>query len=207
MDLKGRKPRIVASVTAFGAAALFALAPMRVLAASPAASPDATVRKVVESLRKLHTTTNPELRAKETASIDGALALKPLCRQALGAQWSKLSEAERARFVVLIVKLMHKYAYQRAAEFFSALTVEYRGERHGEGGRVVETTVTRAGGGAVSIDYVMERDGKRWKIRDIVLDRQSLAANVAGQVQAVLKQDSYAGLVRQMKARLKQKRS
>lgn len=161
----------------------------------------------MDSLRKLHTTANPEARAAEVASIDGALALRSLCRQALGARWSKLSEAERGRFVGLIVKLLHKYAYPRAAEFFSALDVEYRGERHERGGPVVETAVKRAGGGAVRIDYVMEPDGKRWKIRDIMLDRQSLAANVAGQIQAVLKQDSYAGLVRQMEARLEQKGS
>ncbi len=178
---------------------------MRASAAPAAADPTNSVRQVVESLRKLRTTTDSAARANRFASIDAALAVEPLCRQALGAQWSRISAAERMHFVSMILTLLHKIAYPKAAEFFSGLTVEYRGERpHPGGGQVVDTAVKRGDGGEVSIDYVMEKSDGRWKIRDILLDRQSLAASVAGQIQGVLKQGSYADLVRQMEARIKQ---
>jgi ABC-type transporter MlaC component len=205
--LQHSKSKILHAFAASAAALLIALVPARILAAPPAADPADTVREVVDSLRKLHTTTEPAARARELASIDGALAVEPLCRQALGAQWSKLSAAQRKHFVTLIVSLLHKFAYPKAAEFFSALHMEYRADRPRSGARIVETTVKRGDGGAVSIDYLVEKEGGRWKIRDILLDRQSLAANVASQIQAVLKQGSYAELVRQMEARLKQKGS
>jgi ABC-type transporter MlaC component len=181
-----------------------ALMPARAGAAPTAADPTNTVRQVVESLRKLRTTTDSAARAEQIASIDSALAVEPLCHQALGAQWSKLSAAERAHFVTMIVILLHKYAYPKAGEFFSGLTVEYRDAQPHSGGWVVDTGVKRGDGGEVRIDYVMEKSGGRWKIRDILLDRQSLATSVAGQIQGVLKQGSYADLVRQMEARIKQ---
>jgi ABC-type transporter MlaC component len=177
---------------------------MRAAAAPTAADPTNTVRQVVESLRKLRTMPDSAARTDQIASIDAALAVQALCRQALGAQWSRISTAERAHFVEMIVILLHKIAYPKAAEFFSGLTVDYRGVRPHPGGQVVDTAVKRGDGGEVSIDYVMEKADGRWKIRDILLDRQSLAASVAGQIQGVLKQGSYADLVRQMEARIKQ---
>jgi phospholipid transport system substrate-binding protein len=181
-----------------------ALVPTRTCAAPAAADPTDTVRQVVDSLRKLRTTTDSAARANKVASIDAALAIEPLCRQALGAQWSKLSSAEQKHFVSVILSLLHKIAYPKAAEFFSGLTIEYHGERPHADGRIVDTAVKRREGGEVSIDYVLEKTRGGWKIRDILLDRQSLAASVAGQIQGVLKQGSYADLVRQMEARLKQ---
>jgi phospholipid transport system substrate-binding protein len=178
--------------------------PIRARAAPAAGDPADTVRQVVESLRKLRTTDDSAARANQIASIDAALAVQPLCRQALGAQWNRISASERTRFVSMIKTLLHKIAYPKAAEFFSGLTVEYRGERPIRGGRIVDTTVRRSDGGEVSINYVMEKSDERWKIRDILLDRQSLAASVAGQIQGVLMQGSFAELVRQMEARIEQ---
>jgi ABC-type transporter MlaC component len=198
------KPKILLAFAASAVALATLMAPMRARAALATADPANTVRQVVDSLRKLRTTTDSATRENRVASIDAALAIEPLCRQALGAQWSRISAAERAHFVSLITILLHKIAYPKAAEFFSGLTVEYRGERPRPGGQVVDTSVKRGDGGEVSIDYVMEKSGGRWKIRDILLDRQSLAATVASQIQGVLKQGSYADLVRQLEARIKQ---
>jgi ABC-type transporter MlaC component len=202
--LRSIASEILRAFTALLIAATFALAPAPVLAAQSASDPTSTVRQVVDSLRKLRTTTDSGARATAIASIDRSLALEPLCQQALGAQWSKLDGAERQRFVNLVRGLLHKVAYPKASEFFSALKVDYRGEQTRDGRRIVDTAVMRAEGGEVSIDYVCEKIAGRWMIRDILLDRQSLADNVAGQMQAVLKQGSYRNLVNQMETRLKQ---
>jgi ABC-type transporter MlaC component len=202
--LQRLKSKILLAFAASAVALATGLLPMRASAAPTAADPTNTVRRVVESLRKLRTMPDSGARTDQIASIDAALAVQPLCRQALGAQWSRISAAERAHFVKMIMILLHKIAYPKAAEFFSGLTVDYRGERPHPGGQVVDTAVKRGDGGEVSIDYVMEKSDGRWKIRDILLDRQSLATSVTGQIQGVLKQGSYADLVRQMEARIKQ---
>jgi ABC-type transporter MlaC component len=185
-------------------AAVVAFAPAGPVAAQSASDATNTVRQVVESLRKLRTTTDSGARANEIAGIDQSLALEPLCQQALGAQWSKLAPNERQRFVNLVRDLLHKVAYPKAADFFSVLKVDYRGEQTREGRQIVDTAVKRAEGGEVSIDYVCEKIRGRWMIRDILLDRQSLADTIAGQMQALLKQGSYRNLVDQMETRLKQ---
>jgi ABC-type transporter MlaC component len=198
------KSKICLAFAAFAVTLAAGMLSTRALSAPTAASPENTVRQVVESLRKLRTTTDSAARADQIASIDTALAVEPLCRQALGAQWDRIDAAERAHFVGMILILLHKVAYPKAAEFFSGLTVRFRGERRDSAGQIVDTAVRRADGGEVSIDYVMEKLDGRWKIRDILLDRQSLASSVAGQIQGVLKQGSYADLVHQLEARIKQ---
>ncbi len=165
---------------------------------------ETVVRKMIESIRKLHTTEDTAARAKLCASIDDSLAVDSLGPQALGAQWGKLDAAKRDEFDRLMRDLLEKLAYPQASQFFAGLVVQYGPEQVRGAERVVSTTVKRPEGGAISVDYVLRRAGKRWRVVDIDLDGQSLAQSVAGQIQAVLKQGSYESLVAQMRARLKQ---
>lgn len=159
---------------------------------------------MIASIGKLRTANDAAQRAQLVASVNGSFALDVLSRQALGAQWNKLKSAQRAHFTDLLKQLLEKLAYPRAAEFFATLEVDYGRETVKDGQRIVPTKVKRAGAGAVAIDYVLSNRGGRWRVVDIILDGQSLAQSVSGQIQAVLKQGSFAGLVEQMEARLKQ---
>jgi ABC-type transporter MlaC component len=70
-------------------------------------------------------------------------------------------------------------------------------------------TISSVGGGAVSavsIDYAMKKIAGKWAVVNIMWDYQSLAQNVAAQMQAVLKTGSCNDLVAQMESRLKQER-
>ena len=164
----------------------------------------ATVRRLLASIGKLRTTTDREQRSKLIASINRSLAIEKLSEQALGAQWSKLDQKGRVQFVDLVQQALEKIAYPNAARFFSGFTVSFAGEELRGAQHVVRTTVKQAGGGAVSIDYVLEKSGGRWVIVDVILDRQSLAASLTSQIQATLKSSSYQDLVAQMQSRVKQ---
>ncbi len=163
-----------------------------------------TVRQLLASIGKLRTTTDSDQRGKLVASIDNSLAIDSLSRQALGAQWSKLDAAERARFVSLVKKLLEAIAYPNAAQFFSGFTVNFLGEETRNPDHIVKTTVSRPEGGAVSIDYVLQKMDGRWVVVDVILDRQSLAATTTSQIQATLRSGSYPDLVRQLEERLAQ---
>ncbi len=165
---------------------------------------ETVVRQMLDSISKLRTTENSATRNGLIKKIDGSLALDSLSQRAFGAQWGKLDTTQRARFAHLLRELLEKLAYPHASQFFTGLEVEFRREQVKDGQRVVPTTVKRREGGAVSIDYVLARTGPRWRVVDIVLDGQSLATNVEGQIQAVLKQGSYDRLMAQMEAKLKQ---
>ena len=180
------------------------LSPLAAAANENPGPAEIVVRQMIDSIRKLRTTDDRAPRAKLISSIDDSLALDSLSQQALGAQWGKLDAAGRDQFLHLMRELLEKLAYPRASEFFGSLNIQYGRERSQGARRVVPTTVKRSGGGAVSIDYVLQQTRGRWQVVDIVLDGQSLAQNVTGQIQAVLRQGSYQGLIAQMKARLKQ---
>jgi ABC-type transporter MlaC component len=173
-------------------------------AGAPADPGEQVVRRLIDSIRKLRTTTDSAQRTALVTSLDKSLALRELCAQAVGAQWSKLSGAERDRFVSLVTRLLEKIAYPRAAEFFSGLEVQFVGADLRGPRDTVRTAVKQPKGGQVSIDYVLARFGSQWRITDVILDRQSLAATVAAQIQAVLNKGSYNDLMSQLEARLKQ---
>ncbi len=176
-------------------------------AVSFAAAPEsarATVEQMLDGIRKLRTTTDQSARASIIASINDSLALRTLAQQALGAQWSKLDAAERSHFVALLTQLLEKVAYPRAAQFFTGIEIKLGSESSKGMHEVVPSTVKRDDGSAVSIDYVLERQAARWRVVDIMLDGQSLAATVTTQIQAVLKSSSYKGLVTQMQHQLEQ---
>jgi phospholipid transport system substrate-binding protein len=164
---------------------------------------EAVVRQMIDSIRKLRTTEDRAMRSKLISSIDDSLALDSLSQQALGAEWGKLDGAQRDQFVNLIRELLEKLAYPKASEFFADLDVQFGHEQAQGARRIVPTTVKRSEGGAVSITYVLQRTHGQWQVVDINLDGQSLAQSVTGQIQAVLRQGSYQGLIDQMKARLR----
>jgi phospholipid transport system substrate-binding protein len=165
---------------------------------------ETVVRQMLESISKLRTTKDKAQRTALIAKIENSLALDSLSQSALGAQWSKLNRAERAHFASLLRELLQKLAYPEASQFFAGLDIQFGKEQARPPREIVPTTVKRSEGGAVSIDYVLEKSGARWRVIDIVLDGQSLASNVAAQIQAVLKQGSYDSLMAQMEAKLKQ---
>jgi len=198
------KPTYTAMLVVVGIWLISILLPPSITAANenPAAA-ETVVRQMIDSIRKLRTTDDRARRNKLISSINDSLALDSLSQKALGAEWGKLNSAERDQFLHLIRELLEKQAYLKASEFFADLDVQY-GHEHQQGARrIVPTRVKRADGGAVSITYVLQRTRARWQVVDIILDGQSLADSVTGQIQAVLRQGSYQSLIAQMKARLR----
>ncbi len=165
-------------------------------------TPSEVVRQLIDSMRKLGSTDDREQRRRIVDTVNRTLAIDVLARQALGPAWSQLDAGQRSRLVELMTLMMEKIAYPRAVEFFSGLEVNFRGEGRGDRGNVVRTAVTRANSGEVKIDYVLVRDGGRWRIVDIDLEGQSLSDRIGQQIQAILKQGSYDDLVERLEARL-----
>lgn len=202
-----KSARAIFATAAICAAICIAMTPARFAVATAAQIPgpgETVVRNMIDSIRKLRTTDDAAARAKLVASIDDSLAVDSLAPQALGAQWGKLDASKRDEFDRLMHDLLEKLAYPQASQFFAGLDVQYGPEQVRGAKRVVSTTVKRPEGGAISLDYVLQRIANRWRVVDIDLDGQSLAHSVAEQIQAVLKQGSYESLVAQMRARLKQ---
>ncbi len=69
---------------------------------------------------------------------------------------------------------------------------------------IVNTYVEHAMEGKLDIDYHLMRHDKGWLIYDVQLDGVSLSRNLRTQFQQIIRQDSYAELLRRMREKLEQ---
>ncbi len=166
--------------------------------------PRSVVEKLVAAIRSYDSSAPRE--SKHNAEIarmaHAILDVDRLAQGSLDGQWSKLGKPERATFVALLKDLLEKIAYPKSAEFFKDLELSIDGEEVKGNEGTVKTHVNHAEEGEVEIEFRLARRAGAWVISDIYLDGVSLATNVKTQVQRVLAEESFEGLIRRMREKL-----
>ncbi len=182
-------------------ASMLMLTGLTVWAASPAQE---VVRGAIDSMRTLPSTAgHPTAQRKLLDSIDNALALDLLAKQALGPQWDKLSAPERQHFVAIFTQSLEKLAFPRAAAALSEVKVNYVGENLKTASTVlVKTSMTNEGGGQLPMDFDVVERGARWQIVDVVMDGASLSNVMATRIQSSLANEGYQKLVEELQGQI-----
>jgi phospholipid transport system substrate-binding protein len=161
-----------------------------------ASSGEAVVRDAINSMQALSATTgHPQAQRKLLDSIDNALALDLLAKQALGAQWNKMSAAEHRRFIAVFTEALEKLAFPRAAAALSQFKVSYLGADGTASTELVRTTISNGDGGKVPLDFNLERRGTRWQIVDVSMDGGSLSKVVSTRIQNAVQEEGYQKLL------------
>ena len=195
-----------AAVASFCATMVFGatIVMMMALTARAASPGEVVVRGAIDSMKALPATNGqPEARRKLLDSIDNALALDLLARQALGPQWARLSEVERRRFIATFTASLEKLAFPRAAAVLSQVKVSYLGDDRKASAEVVRTTIAKDdSGGKVPVDFVVTRRGARWQISDVTMDGESLSKAVSTRIQIALNKEGYQKLVEELQKRV-----
>jgi phospholipid transport system substrate-binding protein len=190
-----QRVNLTAAVASFCAIVLL----MTALTAQAASPAEAVVRGAINSMKALPATDgHPEARRRLLDSIDNSLALDLLARQALGPQWDKLSVAERGRFQALFTRSLEILAFPRAAAALSLFKVNYLNAETKPSAEVVRTTLGDASGGTVPLDFMVARRGTRWQITDVIMDGESLAKVVSGQIQNAVQTEGYQKLIEEL---------
>jgi phospholipid transport system substrate-binding protein len=173
--------------------------------AAATAAGEAVVRETIGAMKKLPDTKDPAARRKLLDSIDNSLALALLAEQSLGPQWSKLTPQERANFIALFTESLEKLAFPRAASALAEVQVTYSSDDNDKASaKVVHTTIARADGGKVPIDYRVAKRHSRWQIVDVTMDGESLSKEVSTRIQAAIQQEGYQKLVIELRKRIGQ---
>ena len=182
-------------------ASILILATLPAGAASPA---EEVVRGAIDSMRTLPATAgHPAAQRKLLDSIDNALALDLLAKQALGPQWDKLSGPERQHFVGIFTQSLEKLAFPRAAAALSEVKVNYVGENLKTASTVVvKTSMSNEGGGQIPMDFDVAKRGTRWQIIDVVMDGASLSNVMATRIQSSLANEGYQKLVEELQGQI-----
>jgi phospholipid transport system substrate-binding protein len=141
------------------------------------------------------------------ATTDDTLALIDLptvSEETLGKHWKQLNAAERDEFMTLFAQLLIRVAFPQSAAFFRALNIAVTNERIRGHQATVSTYVEHAIEGKIDIDYQLIRQDKGWLVYDVQLDGVSLSRNLRAQFQQIMRQGSYAELLRRMREKLEQ---
>jgi phospholipid transport system substrate-binding protein len=135
----------------------------------------------------------------EVFDFEGAAVL------ALGRHWQGLPVATRPTVTRLYADIIERgylaWVGSKARLGEGGVSVRWVDERvEGDTATVTSALLTRAGD-EVPIDYVLVRRGEDWRVRDVVVDGMSLAANYHVQIERVVQAGSYEALIERMRDR------
>ncbi len=143
------------------------------LTGAAASAPTATIKAfydtLLEVMKKAKQQNIRQRYAELKPAILKAFDLAFMTRIAVGPKWSSFSLAERQK----LVAAFRRYTVASYARNFDS----YSGERFevspepakSPGGVIVESRLVPAGGKAITLNYLMRRNGGRWQIADVYL--------------------------------------
>ncbi len=140
-----------------------------------------------------------------TRMLSELLDYEELSRRALANHWDDRSEAERQEFVSLLQQLVersYRQNLQRTLRFQVAYEQpEVRGEEVLVRTEARSRTNRRAP--PVSIDYLLRRFGRGWRVVDLTVDDgMSMVESYRRQFARIIEREGWDGLIARMRARL-----
>lgn len=141
---------------------------------------------------------------KIAALFDQLLDYETLAKDSLGKYWDERSAAEKKDFQELLQKLVRN-AYKKNLKKTLNYDVQYNGVDNAKKGKLVKTVAKSKKNNReepVSIDYVMNKDGSKWRVTDIVTEGSSMVSNYKSQFTKVLKKKDFDTLMKKMKDKL-----
>lgn len=123
-----------------------------------------------------------------------------ISRRTLGRHWQSLTAAERAEFVQAFGDLL-KRSYFMKIDGQSVEKITLVGEAIDDDQATVRTTIKTRQGTQIPVDYLMARNGERWRAYDVAIAGVSLVANYRSQFERIIQKTSYQHLVKQVRER------
>jgi phospholipid transport system substrate-binding protein len=176
-----------------------------------AATPTDALRQVFAQADRI--LADPET---EERPLERLLAVRKLVNDALdsrgatvlafGRHWRTATPADQQEFTQLLGDMLERSYISRLASSQASLgggaQIQYLGESIEGDEAFVWTAVARRNSGEILLGYRMiERDG-RWKVRDVIVDGVSVAANYRAQIERVLEAASVPELLVQMREKV-----
>ncbi|NVB77280.1 MAG: ABC transporter substrate-binding protein, partial [Kofleriaceae bacterium] len=130
------------------------------------------------------------------------LDIDELGKRAMSDQWSKLTPAQQTEFLTTLRSLIEDN-YIRGLRANLAYTVDYTGESVDKDGNTVVTTQINTKRKnrtmKIQVDYVLQKDGNKYKAWDVKTDGVALVENCRAQFNKIIEKEGFAGLIAKMK--------
>jgi phospholipid transport system substrate-binding protein len=178
------------------------------LALNPRKFLRSTNQEINKILKKKAKPNSPQAKKKEETIkklIRKFMDFKELSQRSLDKYWNKISKEEQDAFVSLLGALIEQnYISQLKSHLKYEIT--YDAEKvNGKKATVFTTVHIRSKGrhSFIKVNYKMHLKKKRWMVYDVITDGVSLVSNYRSQFRRIIKRESYEGLVKRMKEKLK----
>jgi len=151
-------------------------------------------------------------RLKRIAQVvSPSFDFKEMARRSLGQNWHRLTPAQQEEFVqvfspMLLQSLVKRIAYRAttSAEGYGSVpnAIQYQRETiDPDGDASVQTVMTYAQEQATEdVEYLLLRRDGTWKVYDVVVEGASMVTNYRTQFAQILRQESYADLIKRLKS-------
>jgi phospholipid transport system substrate-binding protein len=185
-----------------GALLLALLAPAAPAPAGPTDDASAMVRTTLDQvLAVLRDKAQPPAQRREKVEkiAYAHFDFDTISRLVLARNWPKLSETQRAEFVVEFKRHLSG-TYWKTLEDYRDQKVSVDGARAEKGGDVtVRSSIEGERAEPIRIDYRMRPKGGEWVVIDVIIEGVSLVQNFRGQTQEIIGDVGVDGLIAQLR--------
>ena len=129
--------------------------------------------------------------------VRGRVSYEEMAKRALGIPWMKLTDSERQEFVGLFVQLLRDTFAGRIDDYTGEQVLYLSEQREA---RFAEVKTKLAGQKIDTLlDFRLANLLGNWLVYDVVIDGASITGNYHAQFTSIIRDLSYAGLVKRMK--------
>ena len=138
-----------------------------------------------------------ERRQRIEQVVRDRVSYEEMAKRALGVPWTELTDSERQEFVGLFVQLLRD-TFAGRIDDYTGEQVLYLSEQLEE--RFAEVKTKLAGQKMDTLlDFRLANRLGNWLVYDVVIDGASITGNYHAQFTSIIRDLSYAGLVKRMK--------
>jgi phospholipid transport system substrate-binding protein len=184
--------------------ALVAARPAVALADGPADPLEQTKGAVEGALRILRDKSMPlpDKRRQLRDMAEGNFDFASMSRSALGYHWKEITDDQRKDFTQVFSAFIED-AYLNRIQEYAGQDVEFVDQKNEDADRVsVESKVF--GGNSdhpVPLDFMLKKDGDKWKVYDVTVDAISITANYRNQFNRVINNQGFDKLMSDLRAK------
>lgn len=142
-----------------------------------------------------------DLAGKVAGSVRDFLDIDELGKRAMSDQWAKLTPAQQQEFLTTLRDLIEDN-YVKGLRSNLEYTVDYTGESVEDGNLVVVTQINTKRHNRpykIEVDYVVKKEGDKYKAWDVKTDGVGLVENYREQFNKIIEKDGFPGLIAKMK--------
>lgn len=133
--------------------------------------------------------------------IDRRFDYGEMGRRSLGASWNTLNAGQRQEFVRLFGELLEA-SYADKIENYHNEKIQYLPEIKEDANYAEVRTVVLRKNDRIPLNYRLMLKDRGWMVYDVIIEGVSLVSNYRSQFSQVIRQSSYAELVRRLRVKI-----